>query len=200
MGPYGLTLPMWFCPFRSWEFDYVQQWLEENYPGRQLVTLTDLSLAFAANSYSEAILQHNWWVPRNGFPPQPNFTTVAGRNTEPGWMKGTPVGNYGYPGRLHSNAAAHVPFISDKACSSVSTGSGSGAGYLLEFIVLPASGKASANPADTCPNTAHFVNGVLLGVNAAYADGHVEMHSQATMLCGYVTGGNPATGDPYWFY
>ena len=55
---------------------------------------------------------------------------------------------------------------------------------------------ASADPKDTCPNTAHFVNGVLLGVNAAYADGHVETHNQATMLCGYVSGGS----SPYWFY
>jgi prepilin-type processing-associated H-X9-DG protein len=197
MAPYGLTVPMWFDPVRPNEFDMVQKRLGQVLPGRQLVTLTDLSLAFAANSYSEGILEHNWWVPRNGFPPQPNFSTVAGRNAEPFWMKGTPVGNYGYPYRLHSNAATHVPFISCKACSSIETTAGSGAGGLLANIVPPASGIASSNPTNTCPNTAHFVNGVLQGVNAAYADGHVESHTQATMLCGYATGGG---GDPYWFY
>jgi len=210
MGPYGLTVPTWFCPFRAWEFDNVQQWLEENYPGRQLNTLTDLSLAFAANYYGEAIIQHNLWIPRNIFPPQVTPHQMNNWATEPIWMQGpirngqlvknadgslmgTPVGKYGYPYRLHANSAAHVPFISDKACSSMDTTAGAGAGYLLLSIVPPASGKASADPKDTCPNTAHFVNGVLLGVNAAYADGHVEMHNQATMLCGY-------NNAPYWFY
>ena len=112
-------------------------------------------------------------------------------------MQGTPVGKYGYPTRLHSNAAAHVPFISCKACSSTDTSAGMGAGGLLGTIVPPASGIASSNPTNTCLNTAHFVNGVLQGVNAAYADGHVETHNPAQMRCGYITGGS---AGPYWFY
>jgi prepilin-type processing-associated H-X9-DG protein len=164
----------------------------------QIITITDLSLAFAANNYMEAIIAYNVWVPRNAMLTQPNYRTPAGRAAEPAWMKGTPVGNYGYPTKLHSDAAAHVPFISCKALSSTDTTSGSGAGGLLGTVVLPASGFASTNPNDTCPNSAHFVNGILQGVNAAYADGHVEMHNQANMLCGYITSGNGI--GPYWFY
>ena len=192
LAPYGLTVPMWFCPFRSWEFDNAQTLL-----GSPIVTLNDLSAALNKTGYSESILEHNWWVPRMGFPPQPQITNPT---AEPAWMQNTRVGKYGYPFRLHSNAAAHVPFISDKACSSKATSAG-GAFYTpLAYIVPPASGIASPDPANTCPNTAHFVNGVLLGVNAAYADGHVETHNQAQMLCGYVVPGNAGTGDPYWFY
>jgi prepilin-type processing-associated H-X9-DG protein len=110
-----------------------------------------------------------------------------------GTLIGTPIGKYGYPYKLHSKAAAQVPFISDKACSTMYASTGA---YGMGATVPPASGVASADPKDTCPNTAHFVNGVLQGVNAAYADGHVETHNQANMLCGYVTSG----GDPYWFY
>jgi prepilin-type processing-associated H-X9-DG protein len=96
---------------------------------------------------------------------------------------GTPVGMYGFSTKLHDNAAAHVPFISDKA------GSGSGSGF-----ATPPSGKVSRDPNDCSPNTAHFVNGVLLGVNAAFADGHVETHNKSQMLCGY------SQSNPYWFY
>ena len=113
-----------------------------------------------------------------------------------GTLIGTPVGRFGYPTRLHSVAAARVPFITDKACSSLDTTSGDWPDHLLLHIVPPASGIASSNPTNTCPNTAHFVNGVLLGVNAAYADGHVETHNQAQMLCGYASAGS----SPYWFY
>ena len=212
LAPYGLTVPMWFDPGRPNEFDMVQKWLGQVYPGRQLATIADLSLACAANTYGEGIIQHNWWVPRyyGLYPPQPTAAQMRNWAMEPIWMQGpirngqlvknadgtligTPVGRYGYPTRLHSIAANHVPFISCKACSSTDTTAGSGAGYLLESIVPPSSGVASADPKDTCPNTAHFVNGVLQGVNAAYADGHVETHNQATMLCGY-------NNAPFWFY
>jgi prepilin-type processing-associated H-X9-DG protein len=47
---------------------------------------------------------------------------------------------------------------------------------------------------DISPNTAHFFGGGLKGVNAAYADGHVETHNKAKMHCGYVA------GSTYWFY
>src|ERR1039457_4412417 len=65
-----------------------------------------------------------------------------------------------------------------------------------EPLSRPPSGVASSNPKDICPNTAHFFNGVVRGVNSAYADGHVEMHIPPDMLCGYQSGGTM----PYWFY
>ncbi len=203
LAPYGLTVPMWFCPFRPNEFDIA----EATY-GRPINTIQDLQAAFDYNPYNECIMCCNWWVPRTGFPSQPTAAQMKNWATEPIWMQGpirngqliknadgtligTPVGKYGYPYKLHLNAAAHVPFISDKACSSTIAG-----GYGMGATVPPASGVASADPNDICPNTAHFVNGVLLGVNAAYADGHVEMHSPANMLCGYGSAGS----SPYWFY
>ena len=192
LGPYGLTVPMWFDPVRYQEYDNAQKLL-----GRPIVTLGDLTASFEDNAYSEAILDHNLWIPRNGFPMQPN---IKNQSAEPAWMQGTPVGQYGYPFLPGQQSWNNCPFLSCKACSSVATGSGENSGGVVNqwnqgTIVPPASGHASANPADTCPNTAHFYRGNLIGVNAAYADGHVSNHNKNTMLCGYVVG-----TDPYWFY
>jgi prepilin-type N-terminal cleavage/methylation domain-containing protein/prepilin-type processing-associated H-X9-DG protein len=181
LGPYGLTVPMWFCPVRPGEFDAAQTKL-----GSPINTLADLQASFNKNAFAECIINHNWWVQRSQgggvlvFPPDPTPLFLV---LNP-WMKNTPVGNYGFPKKLRDNAAAHVPFISDFAGSS--TG---GAGF-----ATPLSGKASFDPNDCSPNTAHFVNGGLLGVNAAYADGHVESHNQNQMNCGYVN------GTVFWFY
>jgi prepilin-type N-terminal cleavage/methylation domain-containing protein/prepilin-type processing-associated H-X9-DG protein len=192
LGPYGLTVPMWFDPVRPEEFDAAQKRLQEVI-GRNIITLTDLSLALAANSYSEAILEHNLFIPRNGFPAQPN---TKNQTTEPGWMKGTPVGQYGYPYAPGLQSWNLVPFLTCKACSATDTTAGSGAGGLLGTIVAPRSGVQDSNPANTCPNTAHFYKGNLIGMNAAYADGHVQGHNKNTMLCGYMSG----TTGPFWFY
>jgi prepilin-type N-terminal cleavage/methylation domain-containing protein/prepilin-type processing-associated H-X9-DG protein len=190
LGRYGLTVPMWFDPVRPDEFNIAQTAL-----GHPINTLADLSASFAYNDYGEAIIDHNWWVPRIGFPPPP----AQSESAQPAWMQGTPVGEYGYPSAPGQPSWNRVPFISCKACSRVNTAAGSQA-HGQGTITLPASGNASADPKDCCPNTAHFFNGVLRGVNASYADGHVEMHIQPDMLCGYVVPGNAATGDPYWFY
>ena len=110
LAPYGVTVPMWFDPARPAEFEMVQARYQEIFGAdRQLVTITDLSLAFAANDYNEALIDHNVWVPRGPMLPQPN---IKNPSTEPSWMQGTPVGKYGYSTRLHANAAAKVPFIS----------------------------------------------------------------------------------------
>jgi len=186
LAPYGLTVPMWFCPVRPNEFDSLQ-----NQYGKSINTIQDLQAAFSLNPYKEAIINHNWWVQRSAsIPAIPNSLYPQDLNSNPyflllnPWANGTPLGNYGTPRKLHDNAAAHVPFISDKAGSSLKGGG----------FAIPVSGKASMNPSDCSPNTAHFVNGVLLGVNAAYADGHVEAHNPNQMNCGN------SQGDPYWFY
>jgi len=194
LGPYGLTVPMWFCPVRPDEFDGAERSCEIAF-GHPLNTIQDLQAAFNNNKYGDCIINHNWWVqraqvanppPNSLFPPDmysdpSTFATILALNP---WMKNTPVGMYGYPKKLHDNAAAHVPFISDRASSSMNGGG----------FAKPLTGRSSYNPKDCSPNTAHFVNGVLLGVNAAYADGHVEAHNQIQMNCGYIQ------NDPYWFY
>lgn len=182
LGRYGLTVAMWFDPVRPEELDKLQ-----NFYGHPISTIADLSFAFTNNTYSEAIIEHNYWVPRP-FPTLPN--------PQPAWMQNTPVGNYGYPAAPGQPSWNQVPFITCKAISSTDTTAGSGAKGLLGTITPPASGTASSNPSDICPNSAHFLNGVCQGVNATYGDGHVEMHIQKDMQCGYQIPG----AQIFWFY
>ena len=181
LGKYGLTVPMWFDPVRPDEFQAAQAAL-----GHAIVTLADLQASFYATQYKEGILDHNWWVQRSsGSAVYPFVSAAVPTNT--------PVSQYGYPSMASQPSWNQVPFVSCKACSSLATSSGANG---IGTITAPRSGVASNNPKDTCPNTAHFLNGVLQGVNAAYADGRVEMHIQPDMNCGYAVAG----GDPYWFY
>lgn len=189
LAPYGLTVPMWFDPGRPTELDNTERSFENKY-GRPMRSIEDLQATFNNNPYGEAIIPHNWWVQRSQSIPAlsgtlypPDATTSSAFLLLYKYMIGTPVGMYGFPKRLHDNAAAHVPFVSCKAGSS-----------LASTFDRPLTGKASRDPNDCSPNTAHFINGILLGVNAAYADGHVEAHNKAQMNCGY------DQGDPYWYY
>lgn len=185
LGPYGLTVPMWFDPVRPDEFDNT----EKAY-GKPINTLADLQASFNTDPYKEGIINDNWWVQRSQalpataaslYPPTPTSTMLS---LYP-WMRGTPVGDYGYPATPSKPGAwNNVPFISCKAGSSTA-----GQGFSM-----PASGHATSNPSDCSPNTAHFFNGTLMGVNAAYADGHVETHNKNQMKCGYDNGGI------YWYY
>ena len=189
LGPFGLTVPMWFDPVRPDEFDAVELKFEQNNGGRHISGLEDLEASFNLNTFKEGIIQHNWWVQRSQsapappgaiYPPDITPTMLMLNN----WLRGTPIGDNGYPSTANKKSWNLCPFISCKAGSSIS-----GAGF-----AMPQTGKASFNPNDCSPNTAHYFNGVLKGVNAAYADGHVESHNKSQMTCGYVN------GTIYWFY
>jgi prepilin-type processing-associated H-X9-DG protein len=80
--------------------------------------------------------------------------------------------------------AALVPFISDKC------GSGSGNGFPVGWTPIGSSVD------DICNNTAHFLGGKLQGVNAAYADGHVESRGRSKIRCVYQN----QSGTTFWFY
>src|SRR5215471_20930001 len=63
MFQYGATVPMWFCPVRSTEFqgasEQVKTWI-----GHPLQTKDDLWYWMNKNYPVELVLRHNWWVPR----------------------------------------------------------------------------------------------------------------------------------------
>jgi prepilin-type processing-associated H-X9-DG protein len=183
LGRYQLAVPNWYCPVRPNELD-TDRASFQSWQGRPMSTIDDLQLLFNHNGFNESIIHDNFWVQRAGTGGTVFPTDWSQAGIWPVWAKGTPSQQYGWPTRLDDRAAVHVPFVSDE-CGS---GQGNGLSSPPQGI-----GYTSTN---ISPNTAHFFGGRLNGVNAAYVDGHVEMHNPATINCGYSTG----SGNTYWFY
>jgi prepilin-type N-terminal cleavage/methylation domain-containing protein/prepilin-type processing-associated H-X9-DG protein len=67
LGPYGLTVPMWYCPVRPEEFTADDTWFRTTYH-RGLASLPDLVKAVTRDYTADlAICYHAWWVPRVGY-------------------------------------------------------------------------------------------------------------------------------------
>jgi len=191
MAPYGMTVPMWFDPVRPGEIDPVVKFLG-HYPG----SILDLNL-YITNKDVEAIIHNNWWIPRsddNGATTYPKDYSTLPLLGVVYWARGTPAAMYGWPTSTTSRGASRVPFLSCAAASCVGQASSTG-------LQDSYTGIASAtNALDMSRNTAHFNGNKFDGVNAAYADGHVEGHNKKTTLCGYIPKGASASAGPYWYY
>jgi prepilin-type N-terminal cleavage/methylation domain-containing protein/prepilin-type processing-associated H-X9-DG protein len=204
---YGLTVPMWFCPVRS-EETAAQYALAATpaYLGHNLSTIQDLNQFLSSyfggmgpdptqDQLDKAlvVMNHNLWVSRRSYQssvfggsvvsdplPEPQKTTA---NTEPAI--------YGWPEKTSDIAAGKVPFISD-ACfagygTPISTSTDDINITFANNNPLPAAKKSSG----------HVFGGSVgsIGVNACYADGHVESHRKQAIRGVYLNPGNAG-----WFY
>ena len=187
LNPYGMDVPDYFCPMRPDEWDAANTWGQANL-GHPIHNTIELTSYFRRSYPNECQLNDAYWVPRyNGYPRPANpalFPVDFASRPQalwPVWLKNQPTlptfASYGWPQRLHDIAVPYVPFVSDTA------GSGLGGG------LTP--GPTTTN---ISPITAHFVNGTLIGVNLAFADGHVASHTPDQMRVVY------STGTTYWFY
>src|SRR5579871_1124856 len=78
LQPYGLTVPMWYCPVRPNEYDTDNTWIETSYHHPEL-TLNDLWSAVIYNHGSTngamdsqlAVCYHAVWIPRSKVTPVP---------------------------------------------------------------------------------------------------------------------------------
>ena len=186
--PYGMDVPDYFCPMRPGEWDAANAWGQASL-GRTIQNVGDLRLYFSRGGFGLCHLNDNFWVPRSvrGLTFPTDFSSSP-QNNWPTWLNNQSTvptsAIYGWPQRLHDIAAAHVPFVSDSAGSGSSPISG---------LHSPVVGWDATN---ISPNTAHFVNGTLIGVNLAFADGHVASHTPDQVRCVYES---PSSG-PFWFY
>jgi prepilin-type N-terminal cleavage/methylation domain-containing protein len=187
LTPFGLNAKMWYDPVRPDEFAN-----DEKLLGRPIVTLDDLQAAMNTK-FTECIIHYNWWVqrseldpaiPSTTYPPDPTQLSAAMQTlffAQHPSIKNTPLGLYGPPTKSSKGESWNkVPFISCAAVSANTAGQ--------------TSATVSSNPRDTSPLGAHFFNHTLKGVEAAYADGHVENHTPYQMVCGY------DQSTQYWFY
>lgn len=105
LEPYGLTVPMWYCPTRPQDFASAQQWFREQNTENKSMTIGDLNSYFRRQYGNFAIIWHCWWVPRplqDGMMfPTPNTSGTSTR-TKDGW-----------PTKLEDPMASIQPVITD---------------------------------------------------------------------------------------
>jgi prepilin-type N-terminal cleavage/methylation domain-containing protein len=85
LGPYGLTVPMWFCPVRQQQYQDGVAWCRRFLPpvgGHNMGTLDDLVAYTTSAGYGFAVCFHSWWVPRVGNSGNP------GSGVPPRWPSG----------------------------------------------------------------------------------------------------------------
>ena len=173
MVPYGMSVPMYFCPVRPTELDAANAafYINGTPSHRSISSIGDLNQYFTSTwgrslngGYGK--LYHDWWIPRH----QPGAS--PGDFPVPGVTGGAtfPTGCVGWPVKTSDANANAAPFISD----------------LAEEGAPAASATIDALP----KTTAHFYNNILNSVNVAYVDGHVESHNRSQIALQYTGVGN----------
>jgi len=160
--PYGMTVPMWFCPARPQEFNIANDWFNQQYK-RNIASTPDLSLYYARVWGDLLLLSHCWWVPRPilaqpvGSPlfPSPQFTSISATKTRT---------NEGWPIRAEDRLSSTQPFITDL----LTTTSGSDHDPTHAFGGHPlASGEANSGVWKVYGRNSQ-------AINRAYGDGHAD--------------------------
>lgn len=184
---YGLTPPMWFCPARQRETQAQYQLAATStYLGHELSSISDLN-AFLGDYFKNSgfvVMNHNYWVQRKraGFAsvdPDSNYT-----------IAGTPPALYGWPIKSTDRSSGVVPFISD-ACFS---GYGSPANRNVGDINTTFANNNPLPPAQKY--SGHCAGTSLKSVDAAFVDGHVELHTAKAIQCVYFN----SEQNSGWFY
>ena len=162
LEPYGMTVPMFFCPVRPGDWKVACGWFYTNGIPRHkmtIATVAQLNEFFTSTVLGRFMgggrsmngyygkLYHDWWVPR----------TTGGAALFPvpdGVGNNAPLGALSWPRRASDYSASLQPIISDLAETS-------DMGHSVNNIPN---------------NNAHFYNGSLNSINVGYADGHVVTH------------------------
>jgi prepilin-type N-terminal cleavage/methylation domain-containing protein len=161
LTPYGLTIPMWFCPVRAYEYDQADAGFYHFYH-RHIANLTDLNRALQihAGLGSFVTLYHAWWVPRmlgnnpNSQFPSPNMTGTTCRDTN------------GWPSRVTDHIAGRQPIISDYCNNTTSDNKSTDTATMLN---------------------GHSIGNKVANVNLGFADGRVETHQRSVIQWQYIS-------------
>ena len=191
LAPYGLTVPLWWCPVRANEFitannTYVQQY------GHEISSVSDLTNYFDRIYAGETILSHDWWVPRyNGNPANNDVYPICnnvGRTISGAkyYYNLGPNPNWPWATKTTDATSALLPFITDKCMNGIAA-AGTGANVPPNATTIPP-------PIDV--NSSHFFGANFANINLAFADGHVIQHTQSQLAYQYSGDG----GNIYFFY
>jgi prepilin-type processing-associated H-X9-DG protein len=194
--PYGMTMPMYFCPARPGDVDVANDQFKNGHGSlpaqhRFMNTITDLNkwvVQARSNNGGYAKLIHLWWVPREtslgGYgPPQPDGGSLF---PWPNWggNKSAPADALPWPLKTSDTSISQQPIISDytEVSGDMSTSPND-----LSGIKPAAAGSLGY---------AHFYNGSLQSINVGFADGHVDTHNRSAITWQYTGNG----GSQSYFY
>jgi prepilin-type N-terminal cleavage/methylation domain-containing protein/prepilin-type processing-associated H-X9-DG protein len=180
MVPYGMTVPLFFCPVRPLDFQQGNMWCEgDPYIRHALISIDNLSAWFVgkntqtyngvagrSNNSAYSKLLYAWWVPRYDGAPAP-ASLFPSTNFDVNAAAQVPVGCNGWPRKQSDLLAGRAAILSDLAEGAI--------------------GSASTPPSISTIGTqdAHFYGGVLDSVNVCFGDGHVELHGKNAMQWQY---------------
>jgi prepilin-type N-terminal cleavage/methylation domain-containing protein/prepilin-type processing-associated H-X9-DG protein len=185
MIPYGMTVPMWFCPVRPQDYQNVTADFEKlpSNPGHDtpIVTPQDLIVALENGMYpGEDKLYFCDWIKRVGpvDPPSsgfyPNFDADENNNlyAERTSKLYTTAGQCynsgsGWPYKITDACISRVPILSDLCYSTANIIPGGTPPNWFNAEVLGTG--ASAQPV----SMGHYFNNRLTGLNLCFGDGHV---------------------------
>src|SRR5579862_7625275 len=161
LQPYGLTVPMWYCPVRPTEFESDNTWCTQNLHHPEL-SLNDLWSAVVrafsntnmAMNQQLAVCYHAWWVPRSKtLPPSaanlyPSIT-ISGQKMY-------------WPAKQTDANASTWPILTDRAAS-----------------------QSDMNPLHLGAGSGHPYGSQMKNMNVLYGDAHVELHKLAVVQMQY---------------
>src|SRR3984957_1343684 len=129
LGPYGLTIPMWYCPVRPNDFSGPILTMSSPYSGgddtwarlpagtglgHPLTTLNDLTAAVTRAGFNFAVFYHCYWVPRDGSGSTPDPTDPSKTGYYP--VPVAPIVD-NWPTRLTDREVGLEPILTDRAVS-----------------------------------------------------------------------------------
>lgn len=188
--PYGLTVPMWFCPVRTIESS-AQLARAQVVLGHPMSSAADLNTYFTGLiGAGFPILNHSLWVYRDtsqsGGLPYPAISPS---------LQNTDAYKYGsFPTKTSDRSAIVIPFVTDPCFSGYGTPYNTS---VSSINIIEANNISYNTPADPRKSSGHVYNGSLQSINMAFADGHVAMHTMQRneIQCQYQ--GDSMSG---WFY
>jgi len=160
LEPFGLTVPMWFCPVRPAELAEAHDWYQSS-AGTPIASVSDLTAYFRLRAGIFALIHHAWWVPRPLNRPQGELFPTP---TTPGTVSRT---SDGWPRRLEDNCAIRQPFLTDILMAP---------GRMQTDITRAFGGHPTRGGQNY-----HVVGQDPQSVSQAFADGHVEINPRSRM-------------------
>jgi prepilin-type N-terminal cleavage/methylation domain-containing protein len=160
MAPYGMTLPMWYCPVRTFDFTPDNQYIQTTFNHPE-TTLDDLfhAVAYNHNISGFAVIYHSVWIQRFAIPNTPTSIYPTIYNTVNGSLNTITANSpYQWLRKASDLNASSVPIMTDRVVGQNKLGFDRGTGH-------PKGGGQ---------------NGQVINANLLYGDAHVETHNANT--------------------